>query len=141
MFNIVIVPSPMNRLVRGAWLAGAVWALASPALAATNATGWLTRPWSSDDGLPNNTVHGLAQTPDGYLWVGTPSGLVRFDGIRFEDFSPTNYVAPPNRGTMVMMRSREGGLWLAMDRGAVVCLQGGSSRTFAAGEELPNLIP
>jgi signal transduction histidine kinase/ligand-binding sensor domain-containing protein len=100
---------------------------------------WFYRPWQSEDGLPNNTVAAVAQTPDGFLWLGTPSGLVRFDGINFEDFSPTNFVAPPNRGTVAMLTGREGQLWLALDRGAVVRLDGGAPRAFISG--LPNLIP
>ena len=41
------------------------------------------RSWQKDDGLPNSSVFALTQTQDGYLWVGTPEGLVRFDGVRF----------------------------------------------------------
>ncbi|MCX6878897.1 MAG: hypothetical protein NTW21_34565 [Verrucomicrobia bacterium] len=44
---------------------------------------WFTRSWQSDVGLPDNTVVGIAQTSDGFLWVATPSGLARFDGLRF----------------------------------------------------------
>jgi signal transduction histidine kinase/ligand-binding sensor domain-containing protein len=102
-------------------------------------SGWFARSWTTEDGLPNNTVYGLAQTADGYLWLGTPSGLARFDGIRFEDFSPTNYIAPPNRGTIAIINSREGGLWLALDRGGVVYLDSEATRTYTA--ELPKLIP
>jgi signal transduction histidine kinase/ligand-binding sensor domain-containing protein len=120
----------------GAWLALCL----APMLVsgATNSV-WFARSWQSDEELPNNTVTGLAQTPDGYLWLGTPSGLVRFDGIRFEDFSPTNFIAPPNRGTIAMLRARSGALWLAMDRGAVVRLESGTSHVFTAG--LPSFIP
>ena len=41
------------------------------------------RTWQSDAGLPDNTVVGIDQTPDGFLWVATKTGLVRFDGMRF----------------------------------------------------------
>jgi len=41
------------------------------------------KAWTSEDGLPQNSVHALAQTSDGYLWIGTDQGLVRFDGVRF----------------------------------------------------------
>ena len=41
--------------------------------------------WTFKDGAPES-VQGLAQTADGYLWLGTPSGLFRFDGVRFELF-------------------------------------------------------
>lgn len=107
--------------------------------AAGTTNAWHARDWQSDDGLPNNTVSGLAQTSDGYLWLGTPSGLARFDGLRFEEFSPTNFIALPNRGTVIMLLGRAGGLWLAMDRGAVVSLRGEASRTYTDG--LPNGLP
>ena len=101
---------------------------AQPSLRADGNSDWFARPWESYDGLPNNTVQGLAQTPDGYLWLGTPSGLVRFDGVRFDEIPSTNFVAPPNNGIVTMMTGRAGALWLAMDRGALVCLDAGDER-------------
>src|SRR5262252_10468764 len=50
---------------------------------------YLIHVWSSEDGLPQNSVNCLAQAPDGYLWIGTRSGgLARFDGTRFVTFNP-----------------------------------------------------
>jgi len=43
--------------------------------------------WKTDQGLPQNFITAITQTSDGFLWVGTISGLVRFDGVRFEPFS------------------------------------------------------
>jgi ligand-binding sensor domain-containing protein/signal transduction histidine kinase len=100
---------------------------------------WLVRSWQTDDSLPDNSVAGVAQTPDGYLWVGMPTGLARFDGVRFESFSLTNVIAPPNRGIITMLHGAHGALWLAMDRGGVVYLRGNASR--AITQELPNFIP
>lgn len=64
----------------------------SPALAQSGlraSADYLINVWSSEDGLPQNSVNCLAQTPDGYLWVGTRSGgLARFDGSRFVIFNP-----------------------------------------------------
>ena len=40
-------------------------------------TPWFARVWQSEDGLPENNVTGLAQTPDGYLWISSHNGLVR----------------------------------------------------------------
>lgn len=42
--------------------------------------------WSTEEGLPQSSVHSIAQTPDGYLWFATEGGLVRFDGIAFRIF-------------------------------------------------------
>src|SRR5882762_3151121 len=44
---------------------------------------WLVDAWRVEDGLPDNIVDAITQTPDGYLWLGTQGGLVRFDGVHF----------------------------------------------------------
>ena len=49
--------------------------------------------WNDENGLPQNSVHALVQTGDGYLWFGTEEGLVRFDGITFTEFNETNTTA------------------------------------------------
>ena len=54
---------------------------------------YTARLWQTDEGLPNNYVRAIVQTPDGYLWVGTSAGLARFDGLRFTSFNPRN--TPP----------------------------------------------
>ena len=62
--------------------------LALPATRASSAAAppWFTRTWQSDEGLPDNTVIGVAKTPDGFLRVSTKTGLVSFDGVRFQPF-------------------------------------------------------
>jgi ligand-binding sensor domain-containing protein len=42
--------------------------------------------WTTEEGLPQNTVHAIVQTPDGYLWLATLDGLVRYDGVKFTTF-------------------------------------------------------
>src|SRR5262245_2465284 len=54
-----------------------------PAIAAV-ADEYSLTTWSTKDGLPHEIILGLAQTPDGYLWVATAAGLARFDGARFK---------------------------------------------------------
>src|SRR5439155_18182926 len=46
--------------------------------------------WETEDGLPQNSVVSMTQTRDGYLWLGTLNGLVRFDGFRFAVFDQSN---------------------------------------------------
>jgi signal transduction histidine kinase/ligand-binding sensor domain-containing protein len=46
--------------------------------------------WTADNGLPQNIVRAICQTPDGYLWLATLDGLVRFDGVRFTIFNRSN---------------------------------------------------
>ena len=46
--------------------------------------------WNTREGLPQSSVESIAQTPDGYLWLGTQEGLARFDGIRITVFDKSN---------------------------------------------------
>ncbi|MCX6283715.1 MAG: hypothetical protein NTW31_05735, partial [Bacteroidetes bacterium] len=48
------------------------------------------RAWTSDNGLPVNSIRAIAQTPDGFIWLATEEGLVRFDGNSFFTFDPSN---------------------------------------------------
>src|SRR5579862_7124441 len=85
-------PPPVSTrfLGRILLLAGIWFCFALPAFAAGNDQEWWARPWQTEDDLPDNSVNALAQSEDGYLWIGTPSGLARFDGIRFDSISLTN---------------------------------------------------
>src|SRR4051812_40014914 len=77
---------------------------------------WSLRTWKSDDGLPNNHVTGLAQTPDGYLWVATFSRPARFDGVRFEEYFLRDFNLPPNQKVTALQLGRHG-LWLGTSHG------------------------
>ena len=46
--------------------------------------------WRVEDGLPQNNVHAIVSDGDGYLWLGTESGLARFDGVRFTHWLSSN---------------------------------------------------
>lgn len=90
---------------------------------------YVLKVWEMDDGLPNNTVTGITQTPDGYLWLATNAGLSRFDGVRFTLFPRTS---SPEFSTSVPYKlrcSREGDLWIGLVRGGVVRLREGRFET------------
>ncbi|MFO1476400.1 MAG: two-component regulator propeller domain-containing protein [Verrucomicrobiota bacterium] len=73
------------------------------------------RTWSRQNGLPANAVNVIRQTPDGYLYLGTPLGLVQFDGI---DFKLTDGSHMPSPIVRTLAVSKEGGLWVGLERGA-----------------------
>jgi ligand-binding sensor domain-containing protein len=136
------VSLPLTQLLGACWLAGLLLLPASPVAASTNGSAWLLRSWLKENGLPDNKVTGLVQTPDGFLWVGTlPSGLARFDGVRFTEFSSTNFVSAPNRGIVAMIGDGSGGMSVATDRGALVLMNREKVQTYLAGRGFPDLPP
>ncbi|HTR43617.1 MAG TPA: two-component regulator propeller domain-containing protein, partial [Pseudomonadales bacterium] len=92
---------------------------------------WYERSWQSGDGLPDNSVSGIAQTPDGYLWVATAGGLKRFDGVRFqEEFPLTSLDGVPEHVVRAMYLDKQGRIWLGMDRGPIVCIAPEDAQVF-----------
>ena len=73
--------------------------------------------WQTDSGLPQNTVHAVLQTNDGYLWIGTEAGLVRFDSTQFKTFTSKD---TPQLGSDLiysLMQDRSGALWIGTSSG------------------------
>lgn len=68
--------------------------------------------WGSMDGLPSSAIWSIAQDPDGYLWLGTDSGLIRFDGVRFIAWEAFGAKPLPKRPVRVLHVSRDGSLWI-----------------------------
>ena len=127
------------RLVANLLLPGLLVVEAGLCCAAPPArSGWLGQAWQTDDGLPDNGVTGIAQTPDGYLWVATLGGLVRFNGVKFEEFSPLNLGDIPNRVVRAMLLDHSSRLWLAMERGPVVCVSSNTVQLFTTQAGLPD---
>ncbi|MBI2840597.1 MAG: histidine kinase [Acidobacteria bacterium] len=76
--------------------------------------------WRTEDGLPVNSVQAIRQARDGYLWIGTQEGLVRFDGARFTVFDSANTAAITNNYFTSLLVDREGGVWAGTFGGGVV---------------------
>src|ERR1700684_1105053 len=66
--------------------------------------------WTLSEGAPSGITQ-VAQTTDGYLWLGTQTGLIRFDGVRFVHFEPTNRNFP-SEIISSLMATPDGGLWV-----------------------------
>ena len=82
---------------------------------------YVVAEWTqSDDGLPQNLVAAIAQTPDGYLWLATQEGLVRFDGVRFTVLSARDTPGLVNDDVSSLLVDREGALWIGTRGGGVV---------------------
>jgi DNA-binding NtrC family response regulator/ligand-binding sensor domain-containing protein len=83
-----------------------------------------------ETGLPHGNVSSILRTDDGYLWLGTWNGLVRFDGVRFTP------VRIPNVAVTAMHKDRHGAVWIATDGGGVVRWQKGQVRSFTEADGL-----
>jgi signal transduction histidine kinase/ligand-binding sensor domain-containing protein len=68
--------------------------------------------WTADDGLPQNSVRAILQTDDGYLWLATLDGLVRFDGVRFTVFNSSNSPGIESNRFTCLYEDRKGTLWI-----------------------------
>jgi len=99
---------------------------------------YVSRVWRTQDGLPENRIRALAQTPDGYLWVGTSGGLARFDGVRFVVYSRLNVPQMADENIRTLMVARDGSLWIATDGGGLLHLKDGVFRAFAQADGLTN---
>ncbi|HZT59068.1 MAG TPA: two-component regulator propeller domain-containing protein [Pyrinomonadaceae bacterium] len=76
--------------------------------------------WQMKDGLPDDVIEKVAQTPDGYLWLATSQGLVRFDGARFVTFDRRNTTGLTNFDILTLAVDRAGTLWVGTDGGGLV---------------------
>jgi ligand-binding sensor domain-containing protein len=92
--------------------------------------------WQTDNGLPQNTVHAICQTRDGYLWLATDGGLVRFDGIDFTLFDRRS--TPELRSNLIgaLTETSDGTLWAATADGLLRRNQG-SLQVLGAANGLP----
>lgn len=86
----------------------------------------LHEKWQTEQGLPQNAVHCLAQDLDGFIWFGTENGLVRFDGVRFEVFSETSEPSVPHNFVSSLLVSKDGTLWAGTRTGGFWRYRGGN---------------
>jgi signal transduction histidine kinase/ligand-binding sensor domain-containing protein len=78
---------------------------------------FLQTQWTTENGLPQNSVTSIAQTPDGYLWVGTFGGLARFDGVRFKIYTTSNTPELRSNRITALTTDSAGTLWIGTEEG------------------------
>jgi signal transduction histidine kinase/ligand-binding sensor domain-containing protein len=92
--------------------------------------------WQSDNGLPQNSVNSIQQTKDGFLWLATQEGLVRFDGVQFTVFDKNNTPQIKNNHIVSLCIDKKGTLWIATLSDGVVTYDQG---LFTSVADLPQL--
>src|SRR5215831_14634269 len=93
--------------------------VACPTAASGEPTDYLFDIWTTDNGLPQNSVNALLQTKDGYLWLATFDGLVRYDGVRFVVFNVHNTPGLVSNRFTSLAEDRSGDLWIGTDDAGV----------------------
>ncbi len=99
---------------------------------------YVRQTWHAADGLPQNSVQAILQTSDGYLWLGTQSGLIRFDGVNFVVFDRHNTPAFHNHSIRALVEDDEGTLWIGTHAGGIVRLAGGTFSRLGREAGLPH---
>lgn len=94
------------------------------------------RSWNNSNGLPQNSVKVIIQDNDGYLWLATQEGIVRFDGVSFKVFNKSNEPAITSNFILSIFKDSTGKLWFGTESGLITRYNGIFSR--AGFPELSN---
>ena len=131
---------PFHHGLLGSIAVALVWGLSTP-LSGVDLRGVLTgytiTSWQVSDGAPEGAVYALAQDRDGYLWLGTDTGLHRFDGTRFRSWSALSPHAMPTELVQALHASRDGSLWVGFGgSGGISLVRDVDVRTFSQADGL-----
>jgi len=89
--------------------------------------------WNNKEGLPQSSVIAIVQTRDGYLWLGTLNGLVRFDGSRFAIFDEHNTPGLGSGRIVRLFEDSHTNFWVGTDTAGVVLIENGLIKNFSVG--------
>jgi len=111
-----------------------LWA-GAPGLGAAELTDapFTVESWSTEEGLPQSSVISVIQTRDGYLWLGTTKGLVRFDGNRFTVFNEFNTPGLNSDQIVFLFEDSHTNLWVGTDNAGVVLIKDGQVQSVNLG--------
>jgi ligand-binding sensor domain-containing protein len=99
---------------------------------------FLSTTWRTEEGLPHSAINSIVQTRDGYLWLGTYVGLVRFDGVRFVHYSTANMPQLGQGRVAKLFEDRDGVLWIALESGRLLAFKNGEARIHLPNSPSPD---
>lgn len=121
-------------------LAPGLLAFASSSASAVGIEGFKHNSWTSEQGTPGNVV-GIAQTPDGYLWLASAEGVFRFDGLSFEHIAAPSEPRFASAIPTAVFADRQGRLWVGFNQGAGVAVYvGGRLRAVPMTKAPPSIL-
>src|ERR1700730_19163155 len=108
---------------------------AEPSTQISSFSGVYHTGWAVSEGVPPN-ITDLAQTADGFLWIGTEGGLYRFDGVQFERYQPLQGQGLLSEVITALLAQPDGGLWVGYLQGGATLLKDGRLRHFSESDGL-----
>jgi PAS domain S-box-containing protein len=96
--------------------------------------------WQTQDGLPQNSVTAIAQTPDNYLWIGTEEGLIRYDGSQMTLFDTQSTPEFRHNFIQALLVARDGSLWIGSKGGGVLHYQSGEFQSYSTSNGLSSNV-
>lgn len=97
---------------------------------------YVLRTWTTEQGLPQNTIHAMLQTRDGFLWIGTRGGLARFDGSSFILYKAGAPNSISGESITGLAQDRDGSLWISSE-GGLTQYRNGSFHNYTSQDGLP----
>src|SRR3984885_12798886 len=134
----------LSLVLRFKWIAVGIAFAALAAIPASaldpsrRLTQYLQRIWQTRQGLPQSTIFAIHQSRDGYLWLGTGDGLVRFDGVRFTSPEELDGLALPKMSVRQLAEDSRGGLWIATSDAGLFRIDHGTVARFSERDGLPS---
>lgn len=94
--------------------------------------------WTTDNGLPQNSIRSIIQTRDGYLWMTTFDGLVRFDGVQFKVFDKSNTSGLRTNRFTSLYEDKDGTLWAGTGDGGLTLYRNGVFNSYTPADGMPS---
>jgi PAS domain S-box-containing protein len=101
-------------------------------------TQYIHNVWGAEQGLTQKDIWSVVQTRDGYIWIGTMEGLLRFDGVSFTLFDRRNTPELKQSYVQILFEDREGNLWIGTKGGGITRLCDGQFTSYTTKQGLSN---